>query len=253
MDTRPRVICGFPGVGKTTLFNKLKHQGILICDSDSSQFDKSQFPQNYIEHIKQQLAQGFWVLCSTHTVVREALREAGISYVIAAPAHPYLKDQYMQRYRDRGSPEGFINLMSAKFDEFMMDVWENDKYGIHYGLGEGEYLESMAKDIIDSDRRMKSRTVISPTNKNHQLRLGQPYFSTEHMKGFVAGLAWKDLIVLREFPGSPETTQVHMVHTDNLRIYVDMGIALELDSVVEKTMNPQVMKVTFKNKPTVSA
>ena len=250
MDTRPRVICGFPGVGKTTLFNQLKHQGVLICDSDSSQFDKSQFPHNYIIHIQQQLARGFWVLCSTHTVVREALHAADISYVIAAPAAKYLKDEYLQRYKDRGSPPAFIELMDRKWDEFFDDVWEKDKNGIHYGLGEGEYLDSMAKDIIASDQRMKSRTVMK---FHHRLRIGQPYFSTEHMSGFEAGLAWHSLLQLRHFPGNPEAAETHYVRSDNLRIYVDMGIALELDSVVEKTMNPQVMKITFKNKPKVPA
>jgi adenylate kinase family enzyme len=246
MDTRPRVICGFPGVGKTTLFKKLKAQGILISDSDSSQFNKDQFPQNYIEHIQACLNAGAWVLCSTHTVVREALAAAGIKYALAVPADKYLKDEYMERYRKRGSPEAFLKLMDAKFEEFVDDVWLNDKHGLHIPLDEGQYLDSIADDIIKSDQGMKFRVVKSPCNQKHQLRLGQPYYSVEHMNGFLAGLAWKDLIALREFPGSELATTSYLVHADNARIFQDMALALNLDLLIEPTMNPKTVKLTYK-------
>ena len=46
------VVSWFPGVGKTHLFN---NKEIDILDSDSSKFDKSDFPSNYIRHIKENL------------------------------------------------------------------------------------------------------------------------------------------------------------------------------------------------------
>ena len=260
MDTRPRVICGFPGVGKTTLFKQLKDQGVLISDSDSSLFPKDDFPRNYIEHIKGLLAQGFWVLCSTHTVVRQALADAGISYALAAPAHKYLKDEYMQRYRERGSPEAFLKLMDAKWDEFMDDVWVNDKVGVHIGLGEGEYLERIAKDIIKSDQGMKHRVVGEAARRvngaAYKLRTGQPYFSTEHMNGFQAGQIWAELTdALQSEKGwtDPSEKCIHFVRADNQRIFTDMAAALGLDLDVKQTMNPQTIQLTFTPRPVVAA
>lgn len=260
MDTRPRVICGFPGVGKTTLFKKLQHQGVLIHDSDSSQFNKDQFPQNYIQHIQACLAAGAWVLCSTHTVVREALQQAGISYCIAAPAHKYLKDEYMARYRERGSPEAFLKLMDAKWDEFMDDVWKNDQRGLHIGLGEGEYLERIAKDIIRSDQGMKHHVVGEAARQvgqaAFQLRTGQPYYSTEHMNGFQAGIVWAELVdALQGERGwtDPSEKCIHLVRADNQRIFTDMAAALNLNLDVKQTMNPQTIMLTFTPRATVVA
>ena len=47
-----RVFSVFPGVGKTHFYNQNKEN---TRDSDSSTFDKSEFPQNYIDHIKELL------------------------------------------------------------------------------------------------------------------------------------------------------------------------------------------------------
>jgi hypothetical protein len=40
------LISAFPGTGKSFLFNNTK---LKILDSDSSKFDKSKFPENYID------------------------------------------------------------------------------------------------------------------------------------------------------------------------------------------------------------
>ena len=45
---KTKVYSAFPGVGKTTYFNNTSKN---VLDSDSSTFDKSEFPQNYINHI----------------------------------------------------------------------------------------------------------------------------------------------------------------------------------------------------------
>ena len=57
-----RVISGFPGIGKSYLFNNGKN--ILIIDSDSSNFSwlepgvrNPEFPHNYMKHIKIRLNQ----------------------------------------------------------------------------------------------------------------------------------------------------------------------------------------------------
>lgn len=133
------VICGFPGVGKTTLFNLLKEQGIRVLDSDSSKFPKDGFPANYIEHIEQAIAEDNIVLVSTHAEVRAALAAKGINYILARPATVEQKEEYLQRYRDRGSPEPFLQLMEKNWEQFFNDV-KNDASAEHFALPPNHYL-----------------------------------------------------------------------------------------------------------------
>jgi adenylate kinase family enzyme len=113
-----KVISGFPGVGKSTVFNDRDAYGITILDSDSSTFDKTKFPANYIQHIKEQTAQGNLILCSSHDTVRAALVAEGIPFHLVFPALE-CKMEYLQRYTDRGSPAAFVDMMYNKWDEFI--------------------------------------------------------------------------------------------------------------------------------------
>lgn len=135
----PQVICGFPGVGKSTLFRNRGDQKIL--DSDSSTFDKAEFPQNYIAHIREKIAEGYTILASTHDVVRAALVENGIPFAIVYPALN-CKDEYLQRYRDRGSPQGFVDLMDAKWVDFVNGC-AAQKGCISYCMPQGAYMPTM--------------------------------------------------------------------------------------------------------------
>lgn len=69
MNQQTRIISGFPGIGKSTF--AAKHEGD-VSDSDSSTFDKSDFPANYMRHIKQQVLMRKWVMVSSHDTVRAA-------------------------------------------------------------------------------------------------------------------------------------------------------------------------------------
>ena len=131
-----KVICGFPGVGKSYLYNNQKTLDIFVTDSESSLFSHiiqngekvrdPEFPKNYIEYIKSLLEDQIidLIFVSTHNDVRKALYEAGIPYTVVYPSNS-LKDAYIQRYKDRGSPEAFVNLMTDKFELFVQDC-END-------------------------------------------------------------------------------------------------------------------------------
>ena len=70
-----RVIAGFPGVGKSYLFKGNSEQ---YADSDSSTFDKSDFPANYMRHIAELLGStDKTIFVSTHDTVRQALIDTG--------------------------------------------------------------------------------------------------------------------------------------------------------------------------------
>lgn len=113
-----RVISGFPGIGKSTLYNRAHEEGVNVSDSDSSGFPKDGFPANYIEHIKQKINECDLVLVSSHDVVRAAMVAEGIAFTLVYPNRG-LKAEYLRRYRKRGSPEAFVKLLDEKWDEWI--------------------------------------------------------------------------------------------------------------------------------------
>ena len=73
------LISAFPGMGKSYAYNELKDK-IRVLDSDSSKFDKSDFPRNYIEHIKNNIQNQDIIFISSHKEVRDALEDENINF-----------------------------------------------------------------------------------------------------------------------------------------------------------------------------
>ena len=128
--SKARVISAFPGTGKSHLFREPGN--LVILDSDSSQYswlydeegNKSRnpdFPNNYIAHIKEAIEEVDLILVSTHKEVRDALVANNIYFDLVFP-DASLKDEYIQRYKDRGSDEGFIKLMESNFEKFITEL-----------------------------------------------------------------------------------------------------------------------------------
>jgi hypothetical protein len=135
-----KIISAFPGCGKTHLF---KNTDLIILDSDSSKFDKKHFPDNYIKHIKENIGKVDIILVSSHDVVRKALVENDIFFYLIYP-NIELKDDYIDRYKERGSPENFINLLDSKWIQWITEV-ENQSNCFKIELSKNQYLS----DILD--------------------------------------------------------------------------------------------------------
>lgn len=116
------ILAGFPGVGKSTLSTPSSDGTKLIpVDSDSSGFDKSQFPANYIRHIQEQVSYGRAVLVSTHAVVRQALIDARMRFLLVFPDRS-LKEEYQARYLGRSGFNGgsnFAELIGKHWDTWI--------------------------------------------------------------------------------------------------------------------------------------
>lgn len=124
------VISGFPGTGKSYATKYLKEYGYNVQDSDSSMFDKKEFPQNYIGHIKEKIKEfnegtGF-IFISSHKEVRDALREEGIHTEVLYPSLK-MKEEYIKRYEERGSSESFIKLLKNNYDSWIKELKEEHK------------------------------------------------------------------------------------------------------------------------------
>ena len=139
---KTKVYSAFPGVGKTTYFNTTSKN---VLDSDSSKFDKKNFPSNYIDHIKKNIENESVdkILVSSHKDVRDALVKEGINFVLVYP-DASIKDEYIQRYKDRGNNDAFVNLLENNWDNWMEEM-ENQKGCYRVKLNSGQYLA----DVID--------------------------------------------------------------------------------------------------------
>jgi hypothetical protein len=113
----------FPGTGKTTMFNKCAGTKKIILDSDSSKFNKDQFPQNYLQHIKDNIGKADIICISSHKEVRDALVAKGLAFTLIYPNRS-TKDEYVARYKDRGNSHQFIELVEKNWDSWIDECEE---------------------------------------------------------------------------------------------------------------------------------
>ncbi len=158
-DKKTVVVSAFPGTGKT---HAAEHFGmrysILDADSSSHSWIKPgvrnlDFPQNYVEYIKEQIGKYDIIFVSSHQEVRDALTECDMTFLIV---HPLREDKeiYLQRYRDRGDNVKFIIMMGDRWDEFINSMYDYENYGdIAILLTTGAYISS----YIDYIQAMKKQ------------------------------------------------------------------------------------------------
>jgi len=133
-----KIISAFPGTGKTHLFN---NTDLFVLDSDSSYFDKSKFPQNYIEHIKSYMGKVDYILVSSHKEVRDALKENFIDFLLVYPSIE-LKDEYLSRYIERGSSIDFINMLNVYWNDWIKEC-ASQKGCLNIVLPSGKFISDI--------------------------------------------------------------------------------------------------------------
>lgn len=145
-NTNQMLISAFPGTGKSYYVNYGEGSGYMpqgfATDSDSSKFDKSGFPENYIRHIKEKISEGYArIFISSHREVRKALVENDLFFTLVYPSRE-LKEEYLQRYKERNSPDNFIKLLSDNWD-LWLDELENQKGCNHIVLKSGQFISNV--------------------------------------------------------------------------------------------------------------
>lgn len=144
-NRQTKVIAGFPGVGKSVL---TKNSHSIVLDSDSSNFSwiekgvrNPDFPNNYIRHIKENIGKADYILVSSHDNVREALEQNKINYTLVYP-DAILKEEYIQRYKERGNEDGFINFISNNWEDFIKNI-EEEIFPTLVKLSSRQFLEDV--------------------------------------------------------------------------------------------------------------
>lgn len=140
-----KIISGFPAIGKSYLTQNTE---LIVLDSDSSNFSwikegerHPDFPNNYIQHIKENIGKADYILVSSHDIVRKALKENNIGYILVYPSKD-LKVEYLERYQNRGNDEKFINFINSNWDKFIDDI-ESETFPRLLKLESGEFLEDV--------------------------------------------------------------------------------------------------------------
>lgn len=144
------VISAFPGTGKSYLYNKYPE---VFGDSDSSQFSwlspgvrNPNFVKDYVDHIEEARKTKMCLFVSSHEEVRTEMDRREIPFLLVYPDRS-LKEEYIERFKQRGSPEQFITLLTNKWDE-MIDSCEVNR-GNSVVLSEPNQFLA---DIIDINR-----------------------------------------------------------------------------------------------------
>lgn len=140
MKVESFIISGFPGIGKTHLCNTTGWS-----DSDSSQFSwlnkerHPDWPNNYIQHIKEQKTV---TLVSSHKEVRDALAAANLAFFVCYP-EKQCKADYIERYKRRGSPEKFIELLDNMWYNWLEEMINETRAKVHFVLGPYQYISDI--------------------------------------------------------------------------------------------------------------
>lgn len=153
------IVSAFAGVGKTTLAQMYKEDVIDLesgnfkwLENDGTEESKGnrkiqnpKYPINYLEAIKKANSQYKVVLISQHDVIRKCLDAVKLDYVVVYPEMS-MKEEFIERYKARGNNEGFINLITSKWESWIsnLNLIHNHKKII---LGKGQYLSDFVEEL----------------------------------------------------------------------------------------------------------
>jgi hypothetical protein len=95
------------------------------------------------------------IFVSSHLEIRQALKDAGLRYLLVFP-ETCCKDEYIARYRERGSPAAFVERLRENWEQWL-DSCRNDdalKLVLNKGgfLTEQVLISAIHPDIVDEIR-----------------------------------------------------------------------------------------------------
>lgn len=108
------IICGFPGVGKTTMARASQW-----IDLESTPFQKDF--ETYARVAKHMSDNGYNVMVSTHTELLYQFEKIGVPYTVVVPSLEE-KIEYRKRYDARGNSWQFIEYVTENWDQWIGNI-----------------------------------------------------------------------------------------------------------------------------------
>ena len=121
-----RIIAGFPGVGKTWIFEHQKVLRIRCKDSDSAKYQKTDnWFKDYVSDIIKDANSGEYdlIFVSTHKYVIDELCKRRVHFYCVYP-HLNLKKHWIERLFRRAD-DRVTKIVSENYDSFIRDLQSN--------------------------------------------------------------------------------------------------------------------------------
>ena len=158
------IIAAYAGCGKTTFANRIWSSTDLVCVpykydvksepcSEDTERNKANYgydmnpnwPRNYVSAVITAYHRYRYVVIPTIMPVLLELQRFRIPYIICYPERA-LKEEYRQRFRERGNTAEFERIFVDGWDDYI-DMFETDEYGKHIKLSSGEFLLDRKSEI----------------------------------------------------------------------------------------------------------
>ena len=157
------IIAAYAGCGKTTFVNKIWDSIDLVCvpykydmksepcyDAEKGKANfgydmNTNWPRNYISAILTAYHRYRYVVIPTIMPVLLELQRFMIPYILCFPDRT-LKEEYRQRFRERGNTAEFEHIFVDGWDNYI-DMFEADEYGKHIKLNSDEHLLDYKTEI----------------------------------------------------------------------------------------------------------
>lgn len=141
--------CIFPGMGKTFVqrTGNSFFSPYYYIELPTDNFVKERSPDDYVQSVqdlsnvfcRRQTGMSAILMLTSHKSVRETLGRDGLPFALFYPDIS-LKEEYIERYRQRGSTPAFIEHVSNNWDNWVR-ACEKDPYAqTKVRMGSGEYL-----------------------------------------------------------------------------------------------------------------
>ena len=118
-------------------------QYIDLIRYDKRKIRNPKFPNNYIQHIKENIGKVDYIFVSSHKEVRDALNSNNIFFTLIYPDRS-MKAEWIGRCFLRGSGEKFCQMLADNWDKWIDEIKSNEHCD-RWVLGRDE--------IIDEERK----------------------------------------------------------------------------------------------------
>ena len=120
----------------------------LESTKGNRKFERRFNGDDYIKELYNRLdefvKQGKMLICSPHPENIDYLVQNYIKFAFVFQSKD-IKDELIERMKNRGNPESFIKQNADMFDEFYEKNISENKSVIHYEFGKNEFLENILK------------------------------------------------------------------------------------------------------------